>query len=241
MPDVIPVQVFAPLLIRRGLAALLSRYPELTVVENQGQVWIVLAGTWEAAADSLHTEKQAPPAGIVLITDGDDVDLTRPTRMGIGVFVDAEASPAELRDGVAAAAEARSFCSPRLLSPFMQAVRQIDQRQRRKRCEDPLDTLTPRERVVALEAAQGFTDREIAARLYVSVTTVKSHLANVYAKLEISRRTQLARFLLELGAYTITVHTPSFEGTPIRYRAASLPIDSVHPNGGTTSEPKFDR
>ncbi len=58
--------------------------------------------------------------------------------------------------------------------------------------EKALDYLgiSPREREVLGLLAQGHSNREIAAELFVSTNTVKSHLARLYEKLEVSRRTQ---------------------------------------------------
>ena len=56
-------------------------------------------------------------------------------------------------------------------------------------------TLTPRERDVALLAARGIPNREIAQRLVVSVRTIESHLAQTYRKLGINDRAQLANML----------------------------------------------
>jgi len=55
--------------------------------------------------------------------------------------------------------------------------------------------LTPSERRVAELVAGGLSNKEVAARLYVSVGTVDTHLRGVYAKLGIRSRTQLARHL----------------------------------------------
>jgi DNA-binding CsgD family transcriptional regulator len=55
--------------------------------------------------------------------------------------------------------------------------------------------LSDREREVALLAAQNLTSREIAARLFVSVRTVDNHLQQVYVKLGVKRRTELAAHL----------------------------------------------
>jgi DNA-binding CsgD family transcriptional regulator len=55
--------------------------------------------------------------------------------------------------------------------------------------------LTPSERRVAELVADGLSNKEVAAQLFVSVYTVEEHLSNVYAKLGIRSRTQLARHL----------------------------------------------
>jgi len=55
--------------------------------------------------------------------------------------------------------------------------------------------LTPGERRVAELAAAGLSNRQIAARLYLSVGTVEAHLSRVYAKLGVASRAQLARRL----------------------------------------------
>ena len=55
--------------------------------------------------------------------------------------------------------------------------------------------LTPAERRVADLAAEGRTNREVAAELFLSLSTVETHLSHVYAKLGIRSRTELARTL----------------------------------------------
>jgi DNA-binding CsgD family transcriptional regulator len=55
--------------------------------------------------------------------------------------------------------------------------------------------LSDREREVALAASQNLTSREIAKRLFVSVRTVDNHLQQVYVKLGVKRRTDLAAHL----------------------------------------------
>jgi DNA-binding NarL/FixJ family response regulator len=58
-------------------------------------------------------------------------------------------------------------------------------------------TLTPTERQIAQLAADGLTNKGIAARMFVSAKTVEANLSRVYRKLGISARTQLGRALAE--------------------------------------------
>lgn len=54
-----------------------------------------------------------------------------------------------------------------------------------------LSPLTARERTVAVLAARGYTNKEIAAQLHVTDKTVEFHLGNIFAKLNIASRRQL--------------------------------------------------
>jgi DNA-binding NarL/FixJ family response regulator len=59
----------------------------------------------------------------------------------------------------------------------------------------PGGTLTPGERQIAELVAGGLSNKQIAAQLYLSVSTVETHLSQVYAKLGVHSRTQLAQHL----------------------------------------------
>jgi len=57
---------------------------------------------------------------------------------------------------------------------------------------DDTHSLTDAERRVAVLAAQGYTNREVGQKLFVSVSTVEQHLSRVYRKLQVKRRAELA-------------------------------------------------
>jgi DNA-binding NarL/FixJ family response regulator len=68
--------------------------------------------------------------------------------------------------------------------------------------------LTPAEEKVFWEAIQGYTNKQIGDRLFVSPRTVQTHLSNILSKLQLENRAQLVRFAFEHG------YKPSTENPP---------------------------
>ena len=61
------------------------------------------------------------------------------------------------------------------------------------------DPLSEREREVLRLLAEGHTNQEIAARLYISVRTAETHRAHIMQKLRFSTRSQLVRYAIDQG------------------------------------------
>ena len=59
--------------------------------------------------------------------------------------------------------------------------------------------LTPAEERVFWEVIQGFTNKQISDRLFISPRTVQTHLSSILNKLDLENRTQLVRFAFEKG------------------------------------------
>jgi len=98
----------------------------------------------------------------------------------------------EAREHLREAAELAQECGAERLEERIDEELRIAGARRRRRAFSGADSLTPSERRVAVAAAAGATNREIAQELFVSLRTVEMHLTNTYRKLDISSRAQLA-------------------------------------------------
>ena len=89
-----------------------------------------------------------------------------------------------------------------LLAPTVAAkvVRQLSRlREETGRQEEALEALTPREREVFFLASRGLKNAEIAEELYLSEKTIKTHLRNIYNKLNLASKAELRLFAVKKG------------------------------------------
>jgi DNA-binding NarL/FixJ family response regulator len=129
-------------------------------------------------------------------------DVIAVIRAGARGYVTKTISTAELADAIRRVAAGDAVFSHRLagfvLDAFAASSSGSGLPDGAKPSFDPeLDQLTSREREVLRLIAQGYTYKEIARELYISVKTVESHVSSVLRKLQLSSRHQLTRWAAE--------------------------------------------
>ena len=116
---------------------------------------------------------------------------------GASAFLLKAAPPEDLVRAIRVVAEGDSLLAPsvtrRLIVEFAKRPARVAAKPKL------LDTLTEREREVLAEVAHGLTNSEIAARLHVSETTVKTHVAHLLDKLELRDRVHAVILAYEVG------------------------------------------
>jgi DNA-binding NarL/FixJ family response regulator len=125
-------------------------------------------------------------------------DVIAVVRAGARGYVTKTINGADLVAAVHRIAAGDAVFSPRLAGFVLDAFAAAPPDAEGLPALDPeLDQLTPREREVLRLIARGYTYREIARELYISVKTVESHVSSVLRKLQLSTRHQLTRWATE--------------------------------------------
>jgi DNA-binding NarL/FixJ family response regulator len=125
-------------------------------------------------------------------------DVIAVVRAGARGYVTKTISAADLVDAVRRVAAGDAVFSPRLAGFVLDAFASLPPADAARPSFDPeLDQLTPREREVLRLIARGYTYKEIARELYISIKTVESHVSSVLRKLQLSTRHQLTRWAAE--------------------------------------------
>ncbi|HRW38810.1 MAG: response regulator transcription factor [Acidimicrobiales bacterium] len=202
-------------LVRVGLRMILDAHPDIEVVGEaaNGVEAVELARALRPdvclfdvrmpemdgieATRLLAGPEVADPVAVVVITTFDlDEHVHAALKAGARGFLLKDAGPELLHQAVHAAAEGDALIAPqitaRLLATFAGAAGRAQPAQ-------PVEPLTAREEEVLLTVARGRTNAEIAEELYISMSTVKTHLASLMTKLGARNRVEIAIWAYESG------------------------------------------
>ena len=195
-------------IVRQGLVALLDRRPGFEVVAQAGSV-----------AESIDQARRHRPDIVVMdvrLPDGSGVEACRAIRAELPAtrvimltsFPDDEAVLSAIvagasgyllkqiraRDLVAAleaVGRGESLLDPAVTERVLERVRRIAKGE----SSDELSVLTPQEQKILLLVAEGKTNKEIAADVFLSDKTVKNYVSSILSKLNLERRAQAAAFV----------------------------------------------
>ncbi|OLF17994.1 response regulator [Actinophytocola xanthii] len=203
-------------LVRTGLSMILGSAEDIVVVGEAGDGDEVLPAVAAHAPDVVIMDIRMrrmsglaataavmtlprPPKVLVLTTFDLDEYVFDALTAGASGFLLKEGSPREIIEAVRVVAGGEMMLSPRttttLIGHFVAG--RLDPR--RERARTRLAGLSEREREVVREVARGRSNAEIAAALFLSEATVKTHITRSFAKVDVSNRVQLTIFAYEAG------------------------------------------
>jgi DNA-binding NarL/FixJ family response regulator len=172
-----------------ALARVSPRTPAVTLLD---------LGTEQALPCLTALHRSAPATRVIAIGVGPGPKqaevVVKAAESGVAGFVDADQPLSDVVGAIHLAVRGQSSCSPRIAALLLHAL------QRRPgpsplpvpaSSADDAPTLTPRERVVAELVARGLTNRQIASRLVLGESTVKSHVHAILRKVGVERRDQI--------------------------------------------------
>jgi DNA-binding NarL/FixJ family response regulator len=125
---------------------------------------------------------------LILTTYESDADILRAVEKGAAGYMLKDAPREELFGAVRAVAEGKSPLAPAVAARLVERLR-----------TPPEETLSPREIEVLELVAKGTSNKQIAKALWISETTVKTHLLHVFDKLEVTDRTAAVTEALRRG------------------------------------------
>jgi len=142
------------------------------------------------------TQRGLPAKVVVLSMHSNEAYVLEAMKNGAAAYVLKDSTSAELIRAVHEAVAGRRYLSPPLSE---RAIEVYLQKARTTETLDRYETLTTREREVLHLGAEGHTNAEIAARLFISPRTVETHRANLMHKLGLRTHTDLIRYALRRG------------------------------------------
>ncbi|QFZ73565.1 response regulator [Streptomyces fagopyri] len=152
------------------------------------------------ATERLRHRQNAPQV-LVLTTFHADEQVLRALRAGAAGFVLKDTPPADIVDAVRRVAAGDPVLSPTVTRRLMEQVAGDPADTRRSAARDRIAGLNDREREVAVAVGRGASNAAIAAELYMSVATVKTHVSRILAKLGLDNRVQIALLAYDAGLF----------------------------------------
>ena len=129
---------------------------------------------------------------LVLSASGEEADVLEAVKVGASGYLLKSATAAELADAVVRVRAGEPVFSPSLAALVLGEFRRMS-----AAATEP--GLTARETEVLKLVAKGYTYREIADKLFISVKTVQNHVQNILTKLQLSKRYELMRYAIQRG------------------------------------------
>lgn len=137
------------------------------------------------------------PMAIVVITTFDlDEYVHGALKAGARGFLLKDAGPDLLAQAIRAAASGEALIAPSITARLLGAFADVSDR---VSATQPLVPLTKREEQVLITVARGLSNAEIANELFISISTVKTHLASLMQKLDARNRVEIAMWAYDTG------------------------------------------
>lgn len=142
-------------------------------------------------------KKKVPDAAVLILTMHDDEEyLFRAIHAGASGYILKSAPHEELVTAILSVASGNAYLYPtatkRLMNEYMEKLK-------RGEGVGSYESLSEREKEILAKVAQGYSNKEIAEQLIISVKTVESHKSNLMEKLGLKTRPDLVKFALKKG------------------------------------------